>query len=57
MWNVDPAKILNMFQHMCDRHKGDMHSAYLDWQIMQLYHPRYNEKIDQIVPLIVIDYK
>lgn len=57
MWNVSPDKVQKMFLHMADRHKGEMHSIYLDWQVYQISHPRYDEKIEQLVPLVVIDFK
>ncbi len=57
MWNIHPDKIQKMFLHMADRHKGEMHSIYLDWQVLKIVHPRYEDKIDQIVPMVVIDFK
>lgn len=52
-----PEDIKQMLFTMTDKHKGYMHSVYLNWQILKVTHPRYEGKIDQLVPLIVIDFK
>lgn len=57
MWNIRPDQVHKMFTHMADRHKGEMHAIYLDWRIMQIVHPRYEGKVEQLVPLVVIDFK
>ena len=57
MWNINPDKLFKMFTHMCDKHRGEMHSAYLDWEIVEVTHPKYDSKIQQLVPLVVIDFK
>lgn len=50
-------KVVKMFTHMADRHKGEMHSMYLNWEIKSITHPRYDGKIDHLVPVVVIDFK
>lgn len=57
---VDPVTIENafkLFERTCNKHAGRMHSVTLDWEIIQLSNPRIEGKIDQVVPLIVIDWK
>lgn len=57
MWNINPDKIVKMCETMANRHRGEMHALYLDWEIKVISHPRYEGKIEQIVPLLVIDFK
>lgn len=57
MWNMSPEKYYQMITHMADRHKGEMHSLYTDYKVIRVFHPKYDEAIEQIVPLLVIDFK
>lgn len=57
MVTFQPDKILKMIQDLCSKHRGEMHAIYLDWEIIEYYNPRYGEKIQQPVPLVVIDWK
>lgn len=57
MWNIHPEKIMKMMTYMGDRHRGEMHSMYLDWQMLKFVHPHYEGVIEQPVPLVVIDFK
>ncbi len=57
MVTFQPEKVFKMFESMCNRHKGEMLSAVLDWEILEISHPRYEGKIQQVVPLLVIDFK
>jgi len=57
MWNIHPDKICQMFTNLADRHRGEMHSQYLDYQVMKYRHPHYEGLIEQLAPIVVIDYK
>jgi hypothetical protein len=57
MYDTRPEKWQKMFIQMANTHKDEMHSIYLDWKIVQIYHPHYEKKIDQLLPMVVIDFK
>ncbi|MEK0324471.1 MAG: hypothetical protein QQN63_02110 [Nitrosopumilus sp.] len=54
---INPEKILQMFQNMCKVHRGEMLSAYLDWEVVKVTSPHYDEPFEQWLPLLVIDFK
>jgi hypothetical protein len=54
---VQPEKILGMFQNICQRHQGEIQSAYLDWEVQSVYSARYDQKIEHLVPIFVVDFK
>lgn len=49
-------KLFKSFQQLCSYHRGEIASAYIDWQVYTLYHPRYEQEYNQVVPLIVLDF-
>lgn len=58
MLNVNPEKFLRMFEYMCNKHRGEMLSAYLDWEVIKMTHPNWPDQVfDQALPLFVIDFK
>jgi len=54
---VDPNKILKVFEKLCGTHRGEMHSAYLDWEVVEVNSPRFDQPVEYLVPLFVIDFK
>jgi len=56
-YDTRPESWQKMFFEMSRIHRGEMHSLYLDWRIVQLYNPHYDKKFDQLIPMVVIDYK
>jgi hypothetical protein len=56
MWNPKPELIMKMYQDILIRHEGNISSAYLDWEVLELIHPGYDKKIQQPVPLMVVDF-
>lgn len=57
MYNPKPEKIFEMFQKMCREHKDELLTATLDWEVLSLSHPGYSKKIDQHVPLLLMEFK
>lgn len=57
MKNFNPVEVLNTFKAICDKHAGEIHSAGLDWDILELESARYGGKIQYPVPLILVDFK
>jgi hypothetical protein len=55
--SVQPEKIVAMFQNICSRHRGEINSAYLDWEVQSVYSARYDKKIEHLVPIFVVDFK
>lgn len=52
---INPEKILKMFENMCSKHRGEMLSAYLDWEVVKV--STNHGTIEQVLPLFVIDFK
>ena len=57
MYDPQLDMVCRMFAELNHRYAGRMHSSALDWQVIKLVHPRYDEPIDQLVPLVLIDWK
>jgi len=58
MYNPQFKATIKMVQDMWNTHQGDANYITLDWGVRDLYDPRYpNQMIQQIVPLLVIDFK
>jgi hypothetical protein len=52
------TKILGVMSNMAKAHQGEIHSQYIDWQIIKTVNPRYEGGIvEQLVPIVVIDFK
>lgn len=49
-------KLFKQFLSMTNTHRGEISSAYFDYQVYRLYHPRYEQEYDQIVPVVVLDF-
>lgn len=57
MTEKNAVKILTTFKEIIARHHDEIHSAQLDWEKVSLSHPRYNKKIEEMLPIFVIDFK
>ena len=57
MFDPKPKEIVKMIQDLCSKHRGEMLSLVLDWDTIEINNPRYEGKIQQLVPLLVIDFK
>lgn len=57
MYGSSPEEWKAMLLRLCKENKGQMHSVYLDFKIVKLYHPRYSEKIELTLPMFVIEFK
>lgn len=54
---INPEKILTMLNTMAKTHRGEILSAYVDYQKIEMRNPRYSTTYDELVPYIVIDFK
>ena len=57
MYDPQMDKAMKLMSDTCDKYHGRMNSCVLEWETISLSHPRYEGKIDQLVPLVVIDWK
>lgn len=57
MYNPKPEKIFEMFERMCKTHRDELLTATLDWEVLSLTYPGYSKKIDQHVPLLLMEFK
>jgi hypothetical protein len=47
-----------MFSTLIYKHASQIYQARVDWQVLELYNPRYPDAmIMQPVPLVLIDFK
>ena len=57
LYNPHCDKIAKSVENICNKHAGDFHSIILGWEVKKTNHPNYAQPIEQLVPLIVIDWK
>lgn len=57
MYDPQTDKIIKMITDTVNRYNGQFHSVALDWEVISMSHPRYESKVEQLVPLLVIDWK
>lgn len=57
MYNPEIAKVTNMVQTMWNKHNGEMNRLVLEWDILELYDNRTGAMVQQIVPLLAIEFK
>lgn len=55
--NVRPEQIVEMVQNILQRHKGEIASLYLEFEVKSMYSARYDQKIEDAYPNLVIDFK
>lgn len=57
MVHPQAERLIKMFTDLCQRHRGEIYSAVLDWEIQEVKSPHYDEKLQTLVPIVVIDFK
>lgn len=57
MYNPEIGKVTSMVQTMWNKHNGEMNRLVLEWDIVELYDTRSGSMIQQIVPLLAIEFK
>lgn len=58
MYNPQIKEVIKMCMTMYDKHNGETNYLTLDWKVVDMYDSRYqNSVIQQLVPLLVIDFK
>lgn len=57
MYNPEISKVTNMVQTMWNKHNGEMNRLVLEWDILELYDNRTGAMVQQIVPLLAIEFK
>lgn len=50
-------RVVKTIENLCKRHKGEIYSLVLDWEIKEVSNPRYEGKLQHLVPVLVIDFK
>lgn len=56
MYNPQPDLVMKMFSEFQTKNRDYISNGYLDWEILEIPHPKYGI-IYQPVPVIVVDYK
>lgn len=56
MYGINPQSINKAFETICSRHRGELMSAYLDWEIKTIT-GRNGDPIEIALPLFVVDFK
>lgn len=47
----------NMFKDLVNKYHKFGYFIALDWEVMQYYHPRYDEKIEVVVPQCYAEFR
>jgi hypothetical protein len=57
MYSFHPDKWMTMIKTMADVHKDQMFSMYFVVEKIEYRHPSLDKPVDQLVPMLIIDYK
>lgn len=57
MYDIDPNKIVAEINATVNKYSGKLSYVELGWDIIQISHPKYDKPLEQLVPLLVYDFK
>ena len=57
MYNYNPTEALEVIQQISREQNRWLLSMTLTHEIQKIKHPNYDEPIEELVPILVIDYK
>jgi len=55
--SIHVEKVIAMIKDMAVKHRGEILSLALDWEIKTVHNVHYDRKVEELVPLLVIDFK
>lgn len=57
MFNPHFDRVIKMCQDISGKHIGEMNYLKLDWEVVPYWDPNRGEFVEQIVPVLDIDFK